>query len=159
GAGVHRQLSASNDSIDRGEVGLRPLLPVLPILLVLPVMFAAACTPAPGTESTPHSGSPMPTSILEPYLKIEAALAHDSVDGIRPNAGTLAPAATALGSPAMRIDTSAVQMASSGELEDAREKFGRLSQAIVTYMDGLHLTPPEGVRLAFCPTNQKPWLQ
>jgi hypothetical protein len=50
-------------------------------------------------------------------------------------------------------------MASAAELEDAREKFGRLSQAIVTYMDGLHLAAPEGVRVAFCPTNQKPWLQ
>jgi hypothetical protein len=122
-------------------------------------MFAAACTPAPATGSTPHSGSPMPMSIVEPYLKIETALARDSVDGIRANAGTLATAATALGSPAMRIDTSALQMASVAELDDAREKFGRLSQAIVTYMDGLHLTAPEGVRVAFCPTNQKPWLQ
>jgi hypothetical protein len=30
---------------------------------------------------------------------------------------------------------------------------------LVTYIDGLHLTLPEGVQVAFCPTNQKPWLQ
>ena len=45
------------------------------------------------------------------------------------------------------------------DIEDARDKFGALSEAIVTYMTGLHLTPPEGVRVAFCPMVEKPWLQ
>jgi hypothetical protein len=44
-------------------------------------------------------------------------------------------------------------------LEDARDKFGRLSDALVTYMDGLKLVPPDGVRKAYCPMANKPWLQ
>ena len=119
-------------------------------------LLAAGCEPVPATENTPAGGSPMPASIVEPYLKIETALAHDSMEGVRQNAGDLA---TALGSPAFRIDSYAAVMASAMELDDARDKFGRLSAVIVTYMDGLHLEPPEGVRIAFCPTNQKPWLQ
>lgn len=101
----------------------------------------------------------MPSSIVDPYLKIQTALAQDRVDDVRANAGNIATAATALGAPAMRIDTAALQLASATELPDAREKFGVLSDAIVTYMDGLHLTAPEGVRKAYCPMAQKPWLQ
>jgi hypothetical protein len=114
---------------------------------------------APDTASTPKSGSAMPGSIVDPYLKISSALAQDSMDGVRANAGELATAATALGAPAVKIDTAAVQLAAATEIADARTKFATLSDAIVTYMDGLHLTLPEGVQVAICPMVRKPWLQ
>jgi hypothetical protein len=120
---------------------------------------AFACAPAPQTGNTPASGSTMPASIMDPYLAIEDGLAHDSIDELRANAGNLATAATALGAPAMRIDTAAVQLASAGDIADARAKFGVLSEAIVAYKDGLHLKPGDGVRQAFCPMAVKPWLQ
>ena len=100
----------------------------------------------------------MPASIIDPYVKIQTALAADSVDGVRANAGDLATAVTALGSPAFKIATAAATLTSAGELDDARQKFGTMSDAIVTYMDGLHLTLPDGVHVATCPTT-KPWLQ
>ena len=118
-----------------------------------------ACAPAPQTSNTPKAGSKLPDSIVEPYLKIQTALSQDRIDDVKANAGQLATAATALGAPAMKIDTAAVQLASAAELEDAREKFGRLSDAVVTYMDGLKLAPPDGVRKAYCPMARKPWLQ
>ena len=128
---------------------------------VLGVAFscASACAPAPQTSSTPAPGSQMPRSIVDPYLKIQSALADDSMDGVKQNAGEMATAATALGAPATKIDTSAVQLASATELADAREKFGALSEAVDAYMTGLRLTPPEGVRVAVCPMVHKPWLQ
>lgn len=101
----------------------------------------------------------MPRTIIDPYLKIQSALADDSTEGIRANAGDIATAATALGAPAVKIDTAAVQVASAGTLEDARAKFGVLSESIDAYMSGLQLTPPEGVKVAFCPMAAKPWLQ
>ena len=101
----------------------------------------------------------MTPAIVDPYLKIQEALASDRVDGVRANAGDLATAATALGAPAMKIDTSAVQLASAADLADARAKFGVLSEAIDTYMTGMKLNPPEGVRVAFCPMVSKPWMQ
>jgi hypothetical protein len=104
-------------------------------------------------------GGEMSQAVIDPYLKIQSALAQDSTDGIRQNAGEIATAATALGAPAMKIDTAAVQLAAAGELDDAREKFGTLSEAIDTYMKGFSLTAPEGVRVAYCPMAQKPWLQ
>jgi len=135
------------------------LLPCFRAFLVLLALTAVACTPAPQTSSTPATGSKMPSSVVDPYLKIQTALAQDRIDDVRANAGDVAKAATALGAPAMKIDTAAVQLASAAELQDARNKFGALSDAIVTYMDGLHLAPPDGVRKAYCPMVNKPWLQ
>jgi Cu(I)/Ag(I) efflux system membrane fusion protein len=111
------------------------------------------------TDDTPKSGSAMPATIVDPYVKIADSLAKDSLDGVKANAGEIATASSALGAPAMKIDTSAMQLASAVEIEDAREKFGVLSEAIIAYVDGFHLTLPEGVRVASCPMKQKPWLQ
>jgi Cu(I)/Ag(I) efflux system membrane fusion protein len=114
----------------------------------------------PGAQSTiPAAGSRMPSSVIDPYLKVQTALAEDRIDDVRANAGQVATAAASLGAPAMKIDMAAVQLASATEIDDARAKFGTLSDALITYMDGLHLTPPEGVRKAYCPMAQKPWLQ
>ena len=128
-------------------------------LVVVLALAAAGCMPAPGTSSTPEGGTPMPSSIVEPYLRIQSELYNDSVENVRANAGNLATASASLGSPAMKIDMAAVQLASTTELPDAREKFARLSDAIVTYMDGLNLTPPEGVQVASCEISQRQWLQ
>ncbi len=127
--------------------------------LALVTLVMAGCIPAPATSDTPEGGSPIPSSIVDPYLKIQGALFNDSVDGIRVNAGNIATAATALGSPAFKIDTAAAQLTSAGELPDAREKFARLSDAIITYMDGLQLTAPEGVHVAQCEATRQQWLQ
>jgi uncharacterized membrane protein len=127
--------------------------------LVVAAVTFSACSPAPQTSKTPAAGSEMPRSVVDPYLKIHAALSDDTVDGVRAAAGDLATAATALGAPAMKIDTAALQLASATELEDARTKFGVLSEAMEAYMNGLHLTPPAGVKVAFCPMVLKPWLQ
>jgi hypothetical protein len=123
------------------------------------IALTAACSPAPQTSNTPAPGATLPTSIVDPYLAIQEGLAHDNVDNLRANAGNIATAATALGAPAMKIDTAAVQLASAGDLADARQKFGTLSEAIVAYKDGLHLKAGDGVRQAFCPMAVKPWLQ
>jgi len=58
----------------------------------------------------------------------------------------------------MKIDTAAVQLAATTEIADARDKFGALSEAIDTYMTGLKLKAPEGIRVAVCPMVHKPWL-
>jgi HPt (histidine-containing phosphotransfer) domain-containing protein len=120
--------------------------------------LAAACAPAPQTDKTPKAGSEMSRAVLDPYLKIQQALADDKMDGVTQHAGEIATAATALGAPAMKIDTAAVQLASTSEIADARDKFGALSDAIDNYMTGLKLKAPEGIRVAVCPMVHKPWL-
>lgn len=126
------------------------------------IVVIAACSkpaPAPPKATAPAPGSNLPASLVDPYLKIQEGLTRDNIDGLRANAGDVATAATALGAPAVKIDTAAVQLASAGDLADARVKFGALSEAIVAYKDGLKLTPGDGVRQAFCPMALKPWLQ
>ena len=97
--------------------------------------------------------------VVDPYLRIEDALANDSIDNIRQNAGEVATAASGLGAFAFKIGPAALQLASAADLEDARTKFGLLSEAIEAYMNNQHLKAPEGVRVAFCPMKLKPWLQ
>src|SRR5205823_5043888 len=101
----------------------------------------------------------MSRAVVDPYLKIDEALASDSLDGVKANAGNVATAASALGAFAVKIDTAALQLASAEDIADARTKFGVLSEAIDTYMTTQHLAPPAGIRVAFCPMVKKPWLQ
>jgi len=122
------------------------------------IVIAAACAPAPQTDKTPKPGSEMSRAVLDPYLKIQEALSDDTMDGVKANAGNVATAAAALGAPAMKIDTAAVQLSSAADIDDARAKFGTLSEAIDTYMTGLKLKAPEGVKVAVCPMVHKPWL-
>ena len=121
--------------------------------------LCAGCMPAPETSNTPAGGSPMPSSIVDPYLKIQAALSSDSMDGVKASAGNVTTAATSLGAPAFKIGTTAAELSTALELADARAKFARLSDVIITYMDGLQLTPPAGVQLASCDATRQQWLQ
>ena len=125
----------------------------------LVALGACACAPAPATDTTPKAGAEMSRAVLDPYLKIQEALADDSMAGVKANAGEIATAAAALGAPAMTIDTTAVRLAAVDDIEAAREVFGALSEALDAYMTGLKLKAPEGVKVAVCPMVHKPWLQ
>jgi hypothetical protein len=134
------------------------------MLVIAWAMLAAVGCSEKAFPKAPPAGSEMSRAIVDPYLKIQAALADDSTEGIHSNAGAIVTAATSLGAPAMKIDTAAIQLAAASEaqppdIKDVRDKFGRLSDAIDVYMTGLHLAPPEGVKVAVCPMVNKPWMQ
>jgi hypothetical protein len=144
-----------------------PRLGAMAVLLCVAVSVGA-CTRAAsppasaatsGGASGKPSGSEMSRAVVDPYVKIAGALASDSMEGVTAHAGEIATAASGLGAAAVKIDTAAVQLASAGDLADARAKFGALSEALDSYMTTQHLTPPEGIRVAFCPMVLKPWLQ
>lgn len=122
--------------------------------LLIAAAVSACNRPAPKAPATELS-----SGVVEPYLKINAALASDSTDGVNANAGQLAKAAGTLGPSAIKIDDAASALAKAGDLADARTKLAVLSEAIDAYMTSEKLTPPEGVRVAFCPMVLKPWLQ
>jgi hypothetical protein len=138
----------------------QPRVPRLQLAIAL-LIATAACNRAPAAAAPGGGGTAteMSRAVVDPYVKIAASLASDSMDGVTANAGQLATAASALGATAFKIDTAAVQLASAADLADARAKFGQLSEALDSYMTAHHLTPPEGVRVAFCPMVLKPWLQ
>jgi hypothetical protein len=128
----------------------------LTLVLFVGALACAACN-RPAVSAAP--AVPMSRAVIDPYLKIGAALASDSIEGVTASAGELATAASALGAAAFRIDTAAVELTGAADLQDARAKFGVLSEVIDAYMSNQHLTSPEGVRVAFCPMVLKPWLQ
>jgi hypothetical protein len=99
------------------------------------------------------------SAVVDPYLKIQVALVHDSIDALAGSAEDIATAARTLGAPGESIDAAATHLAAATDLADARAKFGALSEAMESYRKDLHLTLPEGVRLAYCPMARKPWLQ
>ena len=125
--------------------------------LIVIALAYAACTTTKVVEAP--ASAEMSRAVIDPYLKIAAALASDSMEGVTMNAGEIATAASALGALAFKIDTAAAQLTGAGDLADARGKFGALSEAIDSYMTNQHLSRPEGVRVAFCPMVMKPWLQ
>ena len=129
----------------------------VPLVVLAGALVCAACN-RPSTSAAP-AGTAMSRAVIDPYLKIGAALASDSMDSVTANAGEIATAASTLGALAFKIDTAAAQLTGAADLQDARARFGVLSEAIDSYMTNQHLTSPEGVRVAFCPMALKPWLQ
>ena len=127
-------------------------------VVVIAGVSSFACS-RPATSSAAPVSTEMSRAVIDPYLKIGAALASDSMDRVTANAGEIATAASALGALAFKIDTAAAQLTGAADLQDARAKFGVLSEAIDSYMTNQHLTSPDGVRVAFCPMVLKPWLQ
>jgi Cu(I)/Ag(I) efflux system membrane fusion protein len=134
---------------------MRRALATLAILAASGGLGAAGCGAAPRSAA----GGTLPASVVDPYLRIHQELAVDAFDNVRQNAGEIATAASALGAPAAKIDTAALQLAAAGDLAQARDRFGVLSDAIVTYMKASHAAAPQDVRTAFCPMAQRPWLQ
>jgi len=128
------------------------------LLLVAALCCATACNRGVAKAGAAPDGE-MNRGVVEPYLAIQTALASDSVEGVKANAGAIATAASGLGTSAVPIDTAAVQLAAAADLQEARARFGRLSEAIDAYMAAGHLGPPDGVRVAFCPMVLKPWMQ
>jgi membrane fusion protein, copper/silver efflux system len=130
-------------------------------MLTLPFAVASACTrqtPQP-SSGAPAAGSQLPSSIVDPYLKIQTALAQDRMDDVKPNADAIKTAAGGLGASAKEIDAAAGQLASSTQIGEARQKFGTLNDAIFAYMKGAHMAAPADIRTAYCPMAQKSWLQ
>ena len=98
-------------------------------------------------------------AVVDPYLKIQTALVHDSIDDLAARADAIATAARTLGAAGEPIQAAATGLAAATDLVDARAKFGALSEAMESYRKDLHLAWPEGVRLAYCPMVRKSWLQ
>ncbi len=97
--------------------------------------------------------------VLTPYLAIQEGLANDSIDGLASNAGAVAAAAEKLGPPASRVVSDARSLGAAPDIADARQRFGALSDTLVSYTKAQRAPLPSDVREAFCPMAQKPWLQ
>ena len=69
-------------------------------------------------------------------------------------------AKTTIPQAAAKIAAAARELKATTKLVDARGAFGKMSDAIVAYMEAQKLSlDPKLARIAFCPMVNKPWLQ
>lgn len=101
----------------------------------------------------------LPTTLVEPYLRVQAALAADKLDGVADAGKAIEGAAVSLGTDAMPLASSAQKLSTAQSLADARAAFGDLSTSLLEYAAKTKADIPAGLRVAFCPMNSKSWLQ
>ena len=98
-------------------------------------------------------------SMVDHAVAIQTSLAYDKMDGVAANATAISTDAASLGKPAEKIVAGAMALQTAKNIGEARDAFGLMSEALVTYLDGQKRKPGNGVRVAFCPMKLKPWLQ
>jgi hypothetical protein len=99
------------------------------------------------------------SSMIDRAVAIQVSLSHDKMDGVSTNATGIATDAGSLGKPGEKIVAGAMALQKSKKIDEAREAFGRMSEALVAYLDAQKEKPGNGVRVAYCPMVRKPWLQ
>jgi hypothetical protein len=100
----------------------------------------------------------LPSALIDPYLQVQVALSSDQFNGIAAHAQAIGTAATALGKDGEPIVASAKKLVAAKDIAAARTAFGEVSDAIEAYATKTKSTYPAGVRVAYCPMVDKPWL-
>ena len=97
--------------------------------------------------------------MINQAVTIADALAHDRLDEVATNAAAIDLEATSLGKPAAKISSAAKEMQKATKIADVRNAFGKLSEALVAYLDAQKRKPGAGLKVAICPMVDKPWIQ
>jgi len=105
------------------------------------------------------SAADLPSTLMDPYLRIHVSLADDKMDGVTVSANAIGDVAQKLGPKAQPVSTSATKLAAAKDLKNARTAFGELSDAMVAYAKATGATFGRDVNVAVCPMVHKPWLQ
>jgi hypothetical protein len=98
-------------------------------------------------------------ALVDPYLRVQSALAADKVETVKADAVDIGKAAQSLGEPATPIVAAAKALEDAADLKAARQAFGKLSDSVFAYAKATGASMPEGVRRAYCPMVNKSWLQ
>ena len=101
----------------------------------------------------------LPATLVDPYLRIQAALAFDKTTGVKQDATAIAQAAAQAGATGRTLAGAALKLERAGDLKAARAAFGELSDALIAHAKASGATTPTGVKQMFCPMVNKPWLQ
>jgi hypothetical protein len=122
------------------------------LLAILALTLAGAC------RSATAAGDAV-DSMINHAVAIAETLADDKMDGVASHATAISTDAAALGKPGGKIVSGAMALQKSKNIEEARDAFGKMSEALVAYLDGAKRKPGAGLRVAFCPMALKPWVQ
>ena len=96
------------------------------------------------------------SAITSPYLKVQVALAGDSIKGVSEAAEEIMAAAAALGDDGNGLADAAGALAVAGDIEAARKAFGALSDALIEYADSVGIGE---LKVAYCPMADRSWIQ
>ena len=121
---------------------------VVPMLLAL-VMIAGANLQA----------SDAMKAIVVSYLEIQARLAVDKLEGVKPAAQAIEQQAARMGTEGVAIVKAAKVVAEAANLKTAREGFGGLSDAVIAAGNAEGWKDLPDLRVAYCPMINKSWLQ
>ena len=104
-----------------------------------------------------RAGDPL-TAMLDPYFRIQSALADDKTDGVKTDALAIKTAAKSLGEPGAQIAVAAEALSAAGDLGAARTAFSTLSDAVVAFSEKTKAAG-DGVHTMYCPMANKQWVQ
>src|SRR5689334_10706621 len=120
---------------------------------------------APQRAATPRISAKPPASsadlgaLLDPYLRIQQALANDSFEGVSDSALALATVAMKLGSRGAAVKAAVNPFAQASDVAAARAAFGGLSEAVLRFASASGITFAGRAEIAYCPMARKYWLQ
>lgn len=98
-------------------------------------------------------------AIVGSYLVIQAKLAADTIDGVKPAAQDIGGQAARMGPAGEAIVKSAKAVENAADLKTTRLAFGDLSDAVIAAGKAeLWKDVPE-VKVAYCPMVKKSWVQ
>jgi Cu(I)/Ag(I) efflux system membrane fusion protein len=105
------------------------------------------------------SAGDLKTDIVDPYLRIQVALAGDTITGVPQDAVAIAKAAGTLGPAGAKLVDAAVALQRAADIAAARASFWSLSDALLAYGKAMKTSLGPGVRSAYCPMEKKSWAQ
>ena len=110
------------------------------------------------TASSVHASDAL-KAIAASYVQIQALLAGDQIDGIKPAAQAIAQAGARLGAAGEPLVKKAAAMEQAADLKAAREAFGGLSDAVIAAGNAEGWKDAAGLGVAFCPMARESWVQ
>jgi hypothetical protein len=97
----------------------------------------------------PVRAADLPSTLMDPYLRMHVSLAGDTMDGVAASAKALSQEAQKLGVQAKTVATTAAKLATANDIVNAMMAYAKATGA----------TFGPDVNVAFCPMVKKPWLQ
>jgi hypothetical protein len=110
-------------------------------------------------SATSAYAAELPAALVQPLLKAHELLSTDEFKGVADAAKGIETAAAALGKDAEAMVAGAKKMGAAKTLAEARAAYGSLSVALEAYAAKTKSTLPADLHMAYCPMEDKPWLQ
>ena len=140
------------------RVGFWTVFATAAMCAVMALCAEALSKAAFGAEALAKAAELAP-AVVDPYLRVQTALAADKIDTVKTDAAAIGAAAATLGDSAKPVVTAAKRLEAAANLGDARKAFGEVSDALFAYAKATGASMPSGVKTAYCPMIDKSWLQ